>query len=56
MRLYLFQVGSLLIVRHIKDLGFQNAAEGNDGLATVLLHPLKDLQAIRKPTGILYAM
>ena len=53
---HLFQVGRLLVVWHLKNLGFQNAAEGDDGLAAMLLHPLKGLQPDRKPTMILCAM
>lgn len=43
-RQHLFEVGGFLVIGHVKDLGFQDAAEGNDRLATMLLHPLEDLQ------------
>jgi len=41
---HLFEVGGFLVIRHVEDLGFKDSTEGNDWLATVLLHPLKDLQ------------
>ncbi len=41
---HLFEVGGFLIIRHVKYFGFHDAAEGDDGLAPMLLHPLEDLQ------------
>jgi len=41
--LILFELGGFLIIRHVKYFGFHDAAEGDDGLAPMLLHPLEDL-------------
>ena len=41
---HLFEVGGFLVIRHVEDLGFKDPTEGDDWLATVLLHPLIDLQ------------
>lgn len=48
---YLFQVGGLLIVRHVEELRLQNAAERDDWLPPMILNPLKDLRA-EKPTSL----
>ena len=47
---HLFEVGGLLVLRHVEGLGLELAGEGDDGLSPVRLHPRMDLG---QPLGLL---
>ncbi len=49
-RARLLAVGRLPVVGHVKQLILKDAAERDDGLPAVRLHPLKDLPRAQPPT------